>query len=189
MSGFVKRRPFVKGEQFMPHKIATVARPAVVRPMTIPVARRTKPVNTQAALDAYAAEDAKERKKKLDAVIKTQKKLVTASTELKATKVVEAQKKVAKDIVPNHHDKTQPIKEYNDAVGAHKDAKDDHAQAKKDHQVAKAAAQAGAGRRHTRHKRRKSKHRRHKRRTKRRRRKRHTKKRKRHTKKRRSRRR
>jgi len=118
MSGFVKRRPFVKGEQFMPHKIATVARPAVVRPMTIPVARRTKPVNTQAALDAaerpavvrqepvntqaaldaaernhYAAEDAKERKKKLDAVIKTQKKLVTASTELKATKVVEAQLK------------------------------------------------------------------------------------------------
>jgi hypothetical protein len=153
--------------------------------------RRTEPVNTQAVLDKaqtahYAAEDAKERKKKLNTVIKTQKKLATASTELQEAKVLEAQKKVAKDIVPNHHDKTQVIKEHNVAVGDRKDAKDKQVQAKKKHEKAKAAVQAGGRRRHTRHKRRKSKHRRHKRRTKRRRRKRHTKKhRKRHTKKRR----
>jgi len=71
MSGFMQRRPFVNLKKFMSSKIPAVARPAVVR--------RTEPVNTQAALDAaernhYAAEDAKERKKKLDAVIKTQKK-------------------------------------------------------------------------------------------------------------------
>ena len=149
------------------------------------------PVNTQAVLDTarkahYASEDAKERKKKLNTVIKTQKKLATASTELQAAKVLEAQKKVAKDIVPDHHDKTKVIKEHTVAVRDRKDAKDDYAEAKKDHQVAKAAVQAGGRRRHTRHKRRKSKHRRRKRRTKKHRRKRHTKKhRKRHTKKRR----
>jgi len=182
MSGFMQRLPFVNLKKFISSKI-----PAV-RP---PVVRRTEPVNTQAALDKaqtahYAAEDAKERKKKLNTVIKTQKKLATASTELQEAKVLEAQKKVAKDIVPNHHDKTQVIKEHNVAVGDRKDAKDKQVQAKKKHDEAKAAVQAGGRRRHTRHKRRKSKHRRHKRRTKRRRRKRHTKKhRKRHTKKRR----
>ena len=166
----MQRLPFVNLKKFISSKI-----PAV-RP---PVVRRTEPVNTQAALDKaqtahYAAEDAKERKKKLNTVIKTQKKLATASTELQEAKVLEAQKKVAKDIVPNHHDKTQVIKEHNVAVGDRKDAKDKQVQAKKKHDEAKAAVQAGGRRRHTRHKRR----------TKRRRRKRHTKKhRKRHTKK------
>ena len=178
----MQRRPFVNLKKFISSKIPAV-RPAVVR--------RTEPVNTQAALDKaqtahYAAEDAKERKKKHDAVIKTQKKLATASTELQAAKVLEAQKKVAKDTVPNHHEKTQLIEEHNVAVGDRKDAKDNQDQAKKEHEKAKAAVQAGGRRRHTRRKRRKSKHRRHKRRTKKHRRKRHTKKhRKRHTKKRR----
>ena len=133
----------------------------------------------------YAAEDAKERKKKDVAVIKTQKKLTTASTELQEAKVLEAQKDVAKNIVPNHHDKTQVIKEHSKAEGDRKDAQDKYNKAKKDHKAAQVAVQAGGRhrRRHTRHKRRKSKHGRRKRRTKKRRRKRHTRKhRKRHTK-------
>jgi hypothetical protein len=180
MSGFT-HRPFINLRKFMSSKIPRA------------IARKPTTVDTKAELEKarskhYAAEDAKELKKKHDAVIGTQKKLATASTELQAAKVVEAQKKVAKDIVPNHHDKTQVIDEHNKAVGDHKDAKDKHDQAKKEHEKATTAVkQAGGRRRHTRHKRRKSKHRRHKRRTKKHRRKRHTKKRrrKRHTKKRR----
>jgi len=178
MSGFT-HRPFINLRKFMSSKIPRA------------IARKPTTVDTKAELEKarskhYAAVDAKELKKKHDAVIGTQKKLATASTELQAAKVVEAQKKVAKDIVPNHHEKTQLIEEHNVAVGDRKDAKDNQDQAKKEHEKAKAAVQAGGRRRHTRHKRRKSKHRRHKRRTKRRRRKRHTKKhRKRHTKKRR----
>jgi len=183
MSGFMQRRPFVNLKKFMSSKIPAVASPAVVR--------RTEPVNTRTALDAaerkhYAAEDAKELKKKHNTVIKTQNKLAIASTKLQAAKVVEAQKDVAKNIVPNHHDKTQVIKEHSKAESDRKDAQDEQVEAKKELEKAKAAVQGGGRRRHTRHKRRKSKHRRHKRRTKRRRRKRHTKKhRKRHTKKRR----
>ena len=181
MSSFAQHnRPLVNLRKFMSPKMPAVARQAVVR--------RTESVDTKAALDAaernhYAAEEAKELKKKHNTVIKTQKKLAIASTKLQAAKVVEAQKDVAKNIVPNHHDKTQVIKEHNVAVGDRKDAKDKQVQAKKKHDEAKAAVQAGGRRRHTRHKRRKSKHGRRKRRTKKRRRKRHTRKhRKRHTK-------
>ena len=180
MSDFAQHnRPLVNLRKFMSSRIPTVAR----RPST-------SPVNTKAALDAaqkahYAAEAAKELKDKHDAVTKTQKKVVAAAAEVNATKLVKAQKKAAKDIVPDHQDKTQVIGEHNDAVGDHEDAKDKHHQAKKDHQAAKTAIKGGRRRRHTRPKRRKSKHRRRKRRTKKRR-KRHTKKhRKRHTKKRR----
>jgi len=186
MSDFVQHnRPFVNLGKFMSSRIPTVARrPAVARRPS------TSPVNTKAALDAaqkahYAAEAAKELKDKHDAVTETQKKVVAAAAEVNATKLVKAQKKAAKDIVPDHQDKTQVIGEHNDAVGDHEDAKDKHHQAKKDHQAAKTAIKGGRRRRHTRPKRRKSKHRRRKRRTKKRR-KRHTKKhRKRHTKKRR----
>ena len=187
MSSFAQHnRPLVNLRKFMSPKMPAVARQAVVR--------RAAPVDTKAALDAaerkhYAAEDAKELKKKHNTVIKTQNKLAIASTKLQAAKVVEAQKDVAKNIVPNHHDKTQVIKEHSKAESDRKDAQDEQVEAKKELEKAKAAVQGGGRRRHTRHKRRKSKHRRHKRRTKRRRRKRHTKKRKRHTKKRRSRRR
>jgi len=178
-------KPFVNLGKFI-SKIPTVARPVVRRPV---------PVNTKAALDAaqkahYAAEDTKEYKKKQDAVTKTQKKLATASTELKAATVVEAQKKVAMDIVPNYHDKTDHhgtniIKEHEVAERKLIDAKDDLDQAKKDHQAAKTAIKGGRRRRrHTRPKRRKSKHRR-KRQTKKRRKRQTKKRRKRQTKKRR----
>lgn len=187
MSGFAQHnRPLVNLRKFMSSRIPTVARrPAVVRRPA------TSPVNTKATLDAaqkahYAAEAAKELKDKHDAVTKTQKKVVAAAAEVNATKLVKAQKKAAKDIVPDHQDKTQVIGEHNDAVGDHEDAKDNHHQAKNEHKKAKAAVKQAGGRRrrHTRPKRRKSKHRRRKRRTKKRRRKRHTKKRrKRHTKK------
>jgi len=183
MSSFAQHnRPLVNLRKFMSPKMPAVARQAVVR--------RTESVDTKAALDAaernhYAAEEAKELKKKHNTVIKTQKKLAIASTKLQAAKVVEAQKDVAKNIVPNHHDKTQVIKEHSKAEGDRKDAQDKYNKAKKDHKAAQVAVQAGGRhrRRHTRHKRRKSKHGRRKRRTKKRRRKRHTRKhRKRHTK-------
>ncbi len=182
MSDFAQqKKPFVNLGKFMSSQRPVVARPVVARPA---------PVNTKVALDKaqrehYAAEDAKELKDKHNAVIKTQKQVAATATKVQATKIVKDKKKAAMDIVPNHHDKTQIIKEHNDAVGDHKDAKDKHDQAKKDHQAAKTAIKGGRRRRHTRPKRRKSKHRRRKRRTKKRR-KRHTKKRrKRHTKKRR----
>ena len=183
MSSFAQHnRPLVNLRKFMSPKMPAVARQAVVR--------RTESVDTKAALDAaernhYAAEEAKELKKKHNTVIKTQKKLAIASTKLQAAKVVEAQKDVAKNIVPNHHDKTQVIKEHSKAEGDRKDAQDKYNKAKKDHKAAQVAVQAGGRRRrrHTRRKRRKSKHGRRKRRTKKRRRKRHTRKhRKRHTK-------
>ena len=182
MSSFAQHnRPLVNLRKFMSPKMPAVARQAVVR--------RTESVDTKAALDAaernhYAAEEAKELKKKHNTVIKTQKKLAIASTKLQAAKVVEAQKDVAKNIVPNHHDKTQVIKEHSKAEGDRKDAQDKYNKAKKDHKAAQVAVQAGGRRRHTRHKRRKSKHRR-KRQTKKRRRRKTKKRRTRHTKKRR----
>ena len=146
---------------------------------------KPEPVNTKAALDKaqrehYAAEDAKELKDKHNAVIKTQKQVAATAAKVQTTKIVKNQKKAAMDIVPDHHDKAQVIKEHTAAVGDHKDAKDNHKQAKDDHQVAKTAVKQAGGRRrrrYTRPKRRKSKHRRRKRHTKKHRRKRHTKKR------------
>jgi len=186
-----QQQHFVNLKQFMSPKISAVARPAVARPAVArpAVVRRTEPVNTRAELDAaerkhYAFMDAEELKKKHNTVIKTQKKLSDTASAVQATKIVKDQKKAAIDIVPNDEDKTQIIKEHNDAVGYHEDAKDAFGQAKKDHTAAKVAVQAGGRRRKTRHKRKSKRRKRHTKK-----RKRHTKKRKRHTKKRRSRRR
>ena len=93
MSGFMQRRPFVNLKRFMSSKISNGNPPD-----------GQDPVNTQAAVDAaqkahYVAEDAKELKDKHDAVTKTQKKVAATEAEVQAATVVEAQKKVAMNIV------------------------------------------------------------------------------------------
>ena len=180
-------KPLVNLRKFMSSQRPVVARPVVARP----VVARPAPVNTKAILDAaqkahYAAENAEDLKRKHNAVTETQQTVAATTAAVQATKIVKDKKKAEMDLVPNHHDKTQIIKEHNDAVGDFKDAKDDLAQAKKDHKAAKVAVQSGGRRRrrHTRPKRRKSKHRR-KRQTKKRRRRKTKKRHKRHTKKRR----
>ena len=177
-------KPLVNLRKFMSSQRPVVARPVVARP----VVARPAPVNTKAALDAaqkahYAAENAEDLKRKHNAVTETQQTVAATTAAVQATKIVKDKKKAAMDLVPNHHDKTQIIKEHNDAVGDFKDAKDDLAQAKKDHKAAKVAVQSGGRRRHTRPKIRKSKHRR-KRQTKKRSRRKTKKRHKRHTKKR-----
>jgi len=176
-------KPLVNLRKFMSSQRPVVAGPVVARPA---------PVNTKARLYAAqkahdAAVDAKELKDKQNAVTETQHTVAATTAAVQATKIVKDEKKAAMDLVPDHHDKTQIIKEHNDAVGDYKDAKDNLAQAKKDHKAAAAAVQSGGRRRrrHTRPKRRKSKQRRRKRHTKKHRRRKTKKRRKRHTKKRR----